>query len=296
MAREPRQNWPALIYALALHAGFLGLIVLASYWVFPLDDQASEGEPVHATLSFSADDLAQAKAAIKAAEKQQASAEKQQPKPEPLPQTSEIPLQQTAQQWIDNPDQTVQEEIDRNAELPSEALAEQERKQKQGQVELTDDVKKDQAEENRQRMLKQQLEAVRKQRAVLQADIEAQKLDELAGNAGRPTPNPAQASKSGQGGSDTGLASKYKAALNAAARSNWNTAQIPDQTRCQVEFTQIRGGEVIDVAFLSCPLDTPGRESIERALLRSPMPYAGFETVFQRKVTLTFCYPDEVCQ
>lgn len=296
MAREPRQNWPALIYALALHAGFLGLIVLASYWVFPLDDQASEGEPVHATLSFSADDLAQAKAAIKAAEKQQASAEKQQPKPEPLPQTSEIPLQQTAQQWIDNPDQTVQEEVDRNAELPSEALAEQERKQKQGQVELTDDVKKDQAEENRQRMLKQQLEAVRKQRAVLQADIEAQKLDELAGNAGRPTPNPAQASKSGQGGSDTGLASKYKAALNAAARSNWNTAQIPDQTRCQVEFTQIRGGEVIDVAFLSCPLDTPGRESIERALLRSPMPYAGFETVFQRKVTLTFCYPDEVCQ
>lgn len=296
MAREPRQNWPALIYALALHAGFLLLIVLASYWVLPHDDQASEGEPVNATLSFSADDLAQAKAAIKAAEKQQASAEKQQPKPEPLPQTSEIPLQQTAQQWIDNPDQTVQEEIDRNAELPSEALAEQERKQKQGQVELTDDVKKDQAEENRQRLLKQQLEAVRKQRAELQADIEAQKLDELAGNAGRPSPNPSQATKSGQGGSDTGLGAKYKAALNAAARSNWNTAQIPEQTRCQVEFTQIRGGEVIEVAFLNCPLDSPGRESIERALERSPMPYAGFETVFQRKVTLTFCYPDEVCQ
>mgnify|MGYP003433461504 FL=1 len=296
MAPETRQNWPALLYALALHAGFLVLIVLASYWVLPFDEQASEGEPVQATLSFSADDLSRAKAAIKAAEQQQASAENQQPKPEPRPQTSDIPLQETAQDWIDNPDLTDQQEIDRNAELPSEALVEQERKQKQGQVELTDDIKKDVAEENRQRLLKQQLEAVRKQRAELQADIEAQKLDELAAGGRRtPSDNPV-AIKSGQGGSDTGLGAKYKAALNAAARANWNTAQIPEQTRCQVEFTQIRGGEVIDVAFLSCPLDVPGRESIERALLRSPMPYAGFETVFQRKVTLTFCYPDEVCQ
>lgn len=296
MAREPRQNWPALIYALALHAGFLFLIVLASYWVFPLDDQTSEGEPVHATLSFSADDLSRAKAAIKAAEKQQASAEEQQPKPEPRPQTSEIPLQQTAQEWIDNPDLAVQEEIDRNAELPSDALSEQERKQKQGQVELTDEIKKDQAEENRQRLLKQQLDAVRKQRAELQADIEAQKLDELAAGSGRPSPDKPITPKSGQGGNDSGLGAKYKAALNAAARANWNTAQIPEQSRCQVEFTQIRGGEVIEVEFLSCALDGPGRDSIERALQRSPMPYAGFETVFQRKVTLTFCYPDEVCQ
>ena len=72
--------------------------------------------------------------------------------------------------------------------------------------------------------------------------------------------------------------------------------QIPDQTRCQVEFTQIRGGEVIDVRFLTCPLDDKGRESVERALYKSPMPFAGFEQVFQRKVILMFCYPDEVCQ
>ncbi len=296
MAREVRHNWPALMYALALHAGFLVLVLAASYFTLPIDEEASEGEPVQATLSFSAEDLSRAKSAIKAAEKQQASAAQRQPEPEPRPQTSEIPVQETAQAWVDQADPVVQEEIDRDALLPSEALAEQERKQKQAQVELTDDVKKDQAEENRQRMLKQQLEAVRKQRAMLQADIEAQKLDELAGVSGRPSPDPTAAAKSGQGGSDTGLGAKYKAALNSAARANWNTAQIPEQTRCQVEFTQIRGGEVIDVAFLSCPLDVPGRESIERALLRSPMPYAGFEAVFQRKVTLTFCYPDEVCR
>lgn len=296
MAGETQDNRSALFKTLALHAGFLALILWAPDWILPVDDAAGEGEPVQASLSFSADDLSRAKAAIRASEKQQASAEKRQPMPEPRPQTSEVPVQDTAQDWIDRPDPVVQEEIDRDAERPSDALQEQERKQKQGQVELTDDVKKDQAEENRQRLLRQQLENVRRQRAQLQADIEARKLDELAGNSGRPNPSTSQTAKSGQSGTDDGLASKYKAALNAAARANWNTAQIPEQTRCQVEFTQIRGGEVIEVAFLSCPLDTPGRESIERALERSPMPYAGFETVFQRKVTLTFCYPDEVCQ
>lgn len=293
MAGETQDNRSALFKTLALHAGLLALVLWAPDWSLPVDDAAGEGEPVQASLSFSADDLSRAKAAIKAAERQQADAAKKQPEPEPRPQTSEVPLQETAQDWIDRPDPQAQEEIDRAAERPSEALQEQERKQKQGQVELTEDVKKDQAEENRQRLLRQQLENVRKQRAQLQADIEARKLDELAGGRG---PDAQSAPKPGQGGSDSGLAAKYKSALNAAARANWNTAQIPEQTRCQVEFTQIRGGEVIAVDFLSCALDAPGRESIERALLRAPMPYAGFEAVFQRKVTLTFCYPDEVCQ
>ena len=291
MAGETQYNRSALLQALALHAGFLALILLASYWALPLDDDASEGEPVQATLSFSADDLSRAKRAVRDAEARRQA--QPQPVPEPRPQTATVPKQETAQDWVDHPDPVVQEEVDRDAQRPSDALQEQERKQKQGQVELTDDVKKDQAEENRQRLLKQQLEDVRKQRALLQADIEAQKLDELAG--GR-KPDGQAAPKPGQGGTDNGLAAKYKSALNAAARANWNTAQIPEQTRCQVEFTQIRGGEVIEIEFLNCPLDVTGRESIERALKRDPMPYAGFETVFQRKVTLTFCYPDEVCQ
>lgn len=287
MAKAPRLNWQALLFTVALHAGFIGLVWLASVWVLPSNQQAASGEPVQASLRFSAEDLARARQSV-------AAAERLQPKPEPRPQTSLEPLQDTAQDWIDRPDDAVQEQVERNAALPSEAVREQERKRRQGQVELTEDIKKAEALENRQRLIRQQLAQVQEQRARLQAEIEARKLDALAG-AKTPAPvvKPALAGQAGT--SMTGTA-KYLAAINATARANWNTVQIPQQTRCQVEFTQIRGGEVIDVAFLACPLDAQGRESIERALYRSPMPYAGFETVFQRKVMLTFCYPDEVCR
>lgn len=294
MAQLPQQNWQAWFYTVALHAGFIGLVWLASVWVFPQQEQASQGEPVAATLSISAEDMARAKKAIRAA--QLASASQVQPKPEPRPQTSTEPLQETAQDWVDRPDQTVQEEINRNALQPSDALAEQKLKQKQGQVELTDDIKKDAAEENRQRLIKQQLAEVKRQRALLQEEIEAQKLDALAAGGGGKAAGQSPERTSGGGGNATSATAKYLSAINATARANWNTVQIPQQTRCQVEFTQIRGGEVIDVAFRTCALDAQGRESIERALYKTPMPYAGFESVFQRKVSLTFCYPDEVCQ
>ena len=294
MAQLPQQNWQALLYTVALHAGFIGLVWLASVWVSPQQEQASQGEPVAATLSISAEDMARAKKAIRAVEL--ASASQMQPKPEPRPQTSTEPLQETAQDWVDRPDQTVEEEINRNALLPSDALAEQKLKQKQGQVELTDDIKKDTTEENRQRLIKQQLTEVKRQRALLQEEIEAQKLDALAAGAGGAAAGKSSERASGGGGNATSATAKYLSAINATARANWNTVQIPQQTRCQVEFTQIRGGEVIDVAFRTCALDAQGRESIERALYKTPMPYAGFESVFQRKVSLTFCYPDEVCQ
>ena len=294
MAQIPEQNWQAWLYTLALHSAFIALVWLASVWVFPENEQASQGEPVAATLSVSAEDMARAKEAIRAAEL--ASASQVQPKPEPRPQTSTEVLQETAQDWVDQPDQTVQEEINRNAMQPSDATEEQKLKQKQGQVELTDDIKKDVAEENRQRLIKQQLADVKRQRAILQEAIEAQKLDALAAGTGAQVAGKAPERTSGAGGNASSATAKYLAAINATARANWNTVQIPEQTRCQVEFTQIRGGEVIDVAFRSCALDDKGRDSIERALSKTPMPYAGFESVFQRKVSLTFCYPDEVCK
>jgi len=39
-----------------------------------------------------------------------------------------------------------------------------------------------------------------------------------------------------------------------------------------------------------------GREFVERALKKAPMPYSGFETVFMRQVELGFCYPREDCE
>ena len=299
MALRNSKQWQALLFTIGLHAGFVMLVYLASVWSFVPDDRPSAGEPVMATLSFSADDLAKAKKSIRKAELDaKAAAQAPQPLPSKNPQTADRELQQTAQSWVDRPQQETQEAVNKTEPQPSDKTREQELKQKQGQVELTDDIKKDAAEENRQR-LKAQIEAVKKDRAAAarHAQKAEQRRDELAGGSGKKTPNKTPAEPPpGQRGADDALSNKYKSAINATARSNWNTVQIPEQTRCQVEFTQIRGGEVIDVRFLACPLDDKGRESVERALYKSPMPFAGFEQVFQRKVILMFCYPDEVCQ
>jgi colicin import membrane protein len=300
MAQKNPIQWQAMLFTLALHFVLIGIVYLSSVWVLSSEEQPSSGQPVKATLSFSADDLAKAKSAIRRAEL----AAKDNPPSlqetaSPRPQTATEQQQQVTQNWIDNPEQENQEAIIKNAAQNTDKQTEQELKQKQGQVELTEDVKKDVAEENRQRLIQQRLDAVKKERIVAtkQAQIAEQRLDELAAQALKNAPNKTPAEPmAGQAGNNDSLRSKYLSALNATARSNWNTVQIPQQSRCQVEFTQIRPGQVIDVSFLNCSLNSAGRESVERALYKTPMPYTGFEAVFQRKVVLTFCYPNEVCR
>ena len=80
------------------------------------------------------------------------------------------------------------------------------------------------------------------------------------------------------------------------ADQNWNHLGAPELTTCKVRFTQIPGGEVINVEFMGCPYDAEGREFVERALKKTPMPYSGFEPVFMRQVELKFCYPREDCE
>ncbi len=293
-------QWQAMLFTIALHLALIGIVYLSSVWVFTPEVQPSSGEPVQAMLSFSADDLAKAKKAVRKAElAAKESAATLQASPSPRPQTATEQQQQVAQNWIDNPQLENQEAITKNAALSTDKQQEKALKQKQSQVELTEAIKKDVAEENRQRLIQQRLDAVKKERveAAREAQIAEQRLDDLAAGAGRNAPNKTPAEPyAGQAGVNDSLRSKYISAVNSTARSNWNTVQIPQQTRCQVEFTQIRGGEVIEVNFKVCSLDGPGRESVERALYKTPMPYTGFEAVFQRKVVLTFCYPNEVCR
>ena len=65
---------------------------------------------------------------------------------------------------------------------------------------------------------------------------------------------------------------------------------MPLGQRCRIVIRQIPGGEVIDAKVdPSCPYDERGRRSIEAAVLKAqPLPYAGFESVFARTLTLNF--------
>jgi len=59
---------------------------------------------------------------------------------------------------------------------------------------------------------------------------------------------------------------------------------------CVVHIIQLPGGQVMSAKVdSSCPYDEAGRRSIENAVLRAqPLPYQGFESVFQRNLDFTF--------
>lgn len=61
-------------------------------------------------------------------------------------------------------------------------------------------------------------------------------------------------------------------------------------TRCKVLVTQLPGGEVISAEVQpGCPMDAAGQRSIEAAVLKAqPLPYRGFEPVFNRRLIFNF--------
>lgn len=100
-----------------------------------------------------------------------------------------------------------------------------------------------------------------------------------------------RASANGRG--DAYLAARYTAAMHTAVTNAWLR---PDGAArglsCVLVVEQIPGGEVVGVSFGSpCNADAATRASIEQAAMRAaPLPYRGYESVFQRIVRFNFRY------
>jgi colicin import membrane protein len=279
----------AVVLALVLHVLGIWLVWIGRNWARD-DSAAAAGPVIAATLQFTAADVRAAQAAIA---KAQAVRPPEPPKPVEPPQPK-------PQAPLERPDTVDQEAITAFAPEPSESPEEQRARARQAQVDLTEDIERQRQAEQREK-LREQLEAIRREReeAEKRTQMEEQRLAQLADRrpAAAPTERSAPAGPpSGRGGVDDGLKARYIASLNATARDNWNAGLAPELVRCNVQFTQIPGGEVINVEFMDCPYDAQGRESVERALRKTPMPYSGFEPVFERKIALTFCHPEEACQ
>jgi colicin import membrane protein len=288
----------AFLYSLAIHAALVLLVWLGVDWLLPTREVQSAGEPVKAELRVSAKELKAAKAAIAAVEKKLQSAPTQQVQPEPAPQDSVTPPQPKPQEQLDRPDTVDQEAISREATQPppQPALEEQEERRRQEQAELTQEIERQKLVEERQRLLAYEAAKREREAATRRTRLEEQKLRQLADLASADRAPRDEAPPTGQRGPDEGLLARYKAAMLQNADQNWNHLGAPELTTCKVRFTQIPGGEVINVEFIRCPYDAEGREFVERALKKAPMPYSGFETVFMRQVELGFCYPREDCE
>ncbi len=225
------------------------------------------------------------------------------PLPEPVPQETPTPPQPQAQDFIPEPDSENQDAVVEQATpLQATETTPQEAKRRQEQVDLTE-AERQQEAERRDRLSQmeierlKQLDDIRKRRAAAsrEAQLAEQKLEQIAAaRAGRASEDAARADAGeppGNNGADAGLAARYAAALQAAIVAKWiRPDSVPADAICRLTIRQLPGGEVMSVEVSSpCAYDEQGRASIEKAVLKAqPLPYAGFEPVFQRTLILNF--------
>jgi len=296
------------IIAVALHAALLLVFFLSGWLSSTAVLPEAKGEPVVASVMISAADINRAQKSIRESEAAPPPKPAQaiQPKPEPSPQTSETPQQMQAQAPVINPDSEDQQRINKLAieQTEEKIVAERDERRRQAQIDLTDDVKKQEQAENKQRLRDKTQAEYNATVLALAAQakrtkMEAQKMQQLADLEQiapvRALPGPPQATR-GNPNANNDLLARYIAAIKSSIQSNWRQNGAQPLERCQVEFTQTKFGDVIDVTFRNCPYSPEGREFAERAVRGTTMPTDGFEEVWQRKQVFTFCYPTEQCE
>lgn len=94
----------------------------------------------------------------------------------------------------------------------------------------------------------------------------------------------------GAAGTSQALRTRYAQAIQSAIRANWLAPADLPEVACKVRITQARGGVVEDaVVEPDCPYSEAGQRSVIAAVRRAgPLPYKGFEGVFQRTLIFTF--------
>ena len=302
MKQTRTDTWIATLQAIALHAVLFALMVYGLRWSQNTQILSAQGEPIEADLVAVSDLSASMQRALRRTAKEEPPtpvAPSEPTPPEPLPEPLPKPLPEpepeappkpkTLPPPEPKPAPVEQEKVQRNADSPKVAKVprEQEEKRKQPpQVDL--DAQKKQTEMERQRQ--QQLAEIRKQREQLarERSLAEQRSQQLADA-------PSVGGSPGNRGTDTDLAAKYAVALQQAIARQWtrpDTVQLGQ--RCRISIRQIPGGEVINVDIApSCAYDALGRRSVEAAVLKaSPLPYAGFESVFNRHLELNFVAED----
>jgi colicin import membrane protein len=296
--------------ALALHVLLFALMFAGMWWTRTANPVSAAGAEIEADL-VDPDALSAAirhaldTPAQPAAVEPEPATPPPQPTPEPRPEDAPVVPQPQAQDVIPEPDVREQERVEREAEAARRAEREQEEKRRQEQIDLTE-RKRQEAAEQKQRLAKQQeladkLAKVKAERAkaAKQADLAEQKLKQIADARSRNAAEAAAQSDAaatanpppGNDGNDNDLLARYQAAIQAAIRSKWTQPDsVQPGQRCQIVIHQLPGGEVVDAKVApSCPYDEFERRSVEAAVLKAqPLPYAGFESVFNRTLRLNF--------
>jgi colicin import membrane protein len=280
----------SLLFALGVHLLLFAMMMLGLSWTHAVREVNAAGPVIEATLvTTPMPALPKPKTAPKPAPP---TPKPEEPKPKPEETAKLPPILPKGEDRIN------QEKIDRLALEKARAEKEQEEKIKREQQVLEQEERLTKMErEKRQQLddIRKKLEAAEKKRR-----LEEQRLAQLEDLNKKPEvkapPEPPQAEPravAGNEGTDTDLLARYTAAIQNVVTANWlrpDTAQ--PGLRCNLDITQIIGGEVIEVHVVPpCNADEITRRSIEAAVQRAqPLPYQGYEKVFQRKIRFNFHY------
>ena len=293
MKQTRADTWTAIGQALALHALLFALMFAGLRWSQRNVAEAAQGDPIEADLVAVSDLSASMQRALQRAPKEQPAPPPEPAKPEPLPEPvpDEVPPPPQPKALpppVPEPAPVEQEKVQRDAPSPQVAKVPREQEQKRKQPDQAELDAKKEAEQQREKQ--RQLAEIRKLReqAARERSMAEQRAQQLADAR---NPGASTAPPPGNRGTDPGLQAKYAAAIQQAILRQWVRPEtVPLGQRCRISIRQLPGGEVVDVTVSpSCPYDTPGRQSVERAVLKaSPLPYAGFESVFNRSLELNF--------
>ncbi len=301
----------AVVLAVLLHVALLGLMFAGLWWSRTSAPPSAAGSPISAELIDASDLSAAMQRTLQRRPEPipptpepvpepdpvvvEDAVPEPQPIPVPLPEDAPVEPQPTPQVQVPEPSPVDQDEVRREAIARETAEREQEERRRQEQIDLTERKRQEEAEQKR-RLAEQKLAELR--RAQEQARREAQEAErrleriaqsraqeasDQAASAGAPPP--------GNEGVDPGLNARYAAAIQEAILRNWTRPEnVPLGQRCRIIITQVRGGTVVKAEVApSCPFDELGRRSVEAAVLKAqPLPYAGFEAVFNRTLNLNF--------
>lgn len=213
--------------------------------------------------------------------------------PEPAPEAPPAPAE----------DPLDQERIARDGELPAleQQRREQEERRKREQAELDERERLAVIERERERELAEvrrlreaaERDRAREEQRLAQLDQqrmrERERMQQLADTETRDR----EGVRAGTDGTDTDLLARYAMAVQQMVTMNWlrpDTAQ--PGLRCTVRIIQVPGGEVVSAKVVPpCNGDDLTQRSLEAAVLRAqPLPYAGFESVFERSIDFNFRY------
>lgn len=322
--RETRADTAqAILWALLLHLVLFGLMFAGLMWTRATAPVSAAGSPVTAEL-IDANALSPAMqrtlrnlpepVELPPPPAPEETAPLPQPLPEPVPQDSVAAPQQQPQDFIPVPDTQNQEAVvETPTPTPAEEKKAQELKRKQEQVDLTEQKRQQEVEQKRrlaeqqEQERQQKIAEIRKKReaaarevaaAARESNLAAQRQQQVADARSRQGTSDSGSDASpppGNNGVDTGLKARYAAALQEAILAKWTRPEtVPVGSRCTLVIRQLPGGQVMSAEVSSpCSYDEQGRRSIEAAVLKAqPLPYAGFEKVFARDLTLNFTAQD----